>query len=165
MIRYRRLYESKGSDIKLYDVVNCAGYDWHVIDIDGDIVTLLAKDNDFGKSIFDEESNDYETSEIRKYINNIVLPKLQNANPIPTKLRDVKVTDKVWLLSTDEAEELPTNIRKFPRWWWLRSPGYYRYSAAYVYIDASVNSSGCNIDNDSGCVRPAMRVRTEDLEG
>lgn len=26
MIRYRRLYESENSDIKLYDVVRCAGH-------------------------------------------------------------------------------------------------------------------------------------------
>ena len=173
MIRYRRLYEDEEfipsiyipEDVKLYDVVNCAGYEWFVIDIKGDIVTLLAK-IDFGACEFNEKSNDYKNSEIRKYLINRVLPRLESANPVPTRLDDVEVTDKVWLLSTDEAEKLSREIREFDDWWyWLRSPGYSsRYDAAYVDNDGVVNPDGDYVWNDSGIVRPAMRVRIEDLD-
>ena len=165
MIRYRRLYESENSDIKLYDVVSCADWEWYVIDIDGDIVTLLAKDADFGEHNFDNESNSYESSKIREYLKKEILPYLDIANPIPTRLDDVEVTDKVWLLSVKEAEKLPLKIREFDDdWYWLRSPGDYSYIAATVYDDGSVDSYGGHVNNDSGGVRPAMRVHIEDLD-
>jgi len=40
--------------------------------------------------------------------------------------------------------------------WWLRSPGYRNYFAAYVRIDGSVDVNGINVSNDSGGVRPAL---------
>lgn len=46
------------------------------------------------------------------------------------------------------------------RWWWLRSPGYYQFSAAYVESDGSLDSLYC-IDNASGSVRPALWVNLE----
>ena len=46
------------------------------------------------------------------------------------------------------------------RWWWLRSPGYYQFSAAYVESDGSLDSLYC-IDNASGSVRPALWVNIE----
>lgn len=170
MIRYRWLYESENSDIKLYDTVKCAGYEWFVIKIEGDIASLLAKDDDFGKSRFEKKKphcssteNDYESSEIRNYLNNSVLPKLQNANPIPTRLDDVGCTDKVWLLSFDEARRLPKKIRQFPRWYWLRSPGSYIDIASLVDNVGNVDWDGGSVSS-SGSVRPAMRVRVEDLD-
>ena len=168
MIRYRRLYESENSDIKLYDVVRCAGYEWYVIDKQGDVVILLAKDADFGECMFDEESNDYKNSEIREYLKNRVFPELQSANPIPARLSDVGVTDKVWLLSVNEAKKLPLHVKKFGhfKWiWWLRSPGRYSNDTAYVDSVGSVHTGGNFVDRASVCVRPAMQVRVEDLEG
>ena len=41
-------------------------------------------------------------------------------------------------------------------WWWLRSPGYDSFRAAYIYIDGSVNVLGSNVYDDSGGVRPAL---------
>lgn len=165
MIRYRRLYESENSDIKLYDVVRCAGYEWYVIDIEGDIVTLLAKNRDFGSCRFDKKSIDYETSEIRKYLNSNILPKLRNVNPIPTDLPDEECMDKVWLLSKREADILPKKIRRFVGWWWLRSYGRLSNFAAGVFNDGDIDSEGSIVTYDPGSVRPAMRVHIDDLEG
>ena len=39
-------------------------------------------------------------------------------------------------------------------WWWLRSPGSFRNSAAYVYLDGSLLDSGVN--SESVVVRPAF---------
>jgi hypothetical protein len=166
MIRYRRLYESEESDIQLYDIVSCCGYDWYVINVEGDIVTLLAKDNDFGKSKFDDtESNDYKARKIREDINNRVLLKVQSANPLPTRLDDIGVIDKVFLLSIDEAKRLPREVRQFPNWWLLRSCGGHAYDEACVDIDGGVNDDGISVNYVNYAVRPAMRVRIEDLEG
>lgn len=167
MIRYRRLYESENSGIKLYDTVRCAGYDWYVIGIEDDVVTLLLKYCDLSDCKFDPASNDYKTSEIRKHLRYKVLPELQSANPIPTRLNDVGCTDKVWLLSVDEAKKLPQEIRNFDDWWWwLRSPGWSdrngsECNAANVHGDV-VDTFGSNV-NYRNFVRPVMKVRTEDL--
>lgn len=164
MIRYRRLYESENSDIQMYDVVRCAGYEWFVIEIDGDKVTLLAKNNDFRKKRFDKKSNDYKTSEIREHLKNRVLPKLQSANPISTRLYDVDCTDKVWLLSGDEAEDLPRKIRDFDRkFWWLRSPGGHATTAMDVNPDGSINNYGHGVISSGIALRPVIKVHIEDL--
>ncbi len=44
-------------------------------------------------------------------------------------------------------------------WWWLRSPGYNRSSAADVNIGGSL--SGNLVNDSSGCVRPALWVSLE----
>jgi len=43
-------------------------------------------------------------------------------------------------------------------WWWLRSPGYDRWYAAYVGIDGSVDSYGTIVRYDFSSVRPVMVV-------
>ena len=44
-------------------------------------------------------------------------------------------------------------------WWWLRSPGEDQRSAACVDTDGSLNYS--NVNDDTGCVRPALWVNLE----
>lgn len=163
-----RLLENEGTrDIKLYDVVNYAGHDWYVIYIDDEDVHLLAKDKVFGRHIFDEKSNDYKASDIREYLNSEILPKLKSrgANPLPIYMSDIGVADRVWLLSVKEAERIPENIRKFGDYWWLRSPSSrYNDCAVCVVLDGSVYDYGGYVNDDILIVRPAMRVKLEDLQ-
>ena len=44
-------------------------------------------------------------------------------------------------------------------WWWLRSPGRSQWSAAFVSTDGFLNYN--NVDNDNGCVRPALWINLE----
>lgn len=152
-------------DVKLYDIVSYAGYEWFVIEIDNDKVTLLAKNNDFGVSVFDKETNDYRTSEIRHYLNTSVLNRLteNGAEILETNIPEFGLKDKVWLLSEDEAEQLPPEVRNLGKWYWLRSPGNLNIDAASVNIVGSVNSRGRDVLNDSGSVRPAITVKVNDL--
>lgn len=46
-------------------------------------------------------------------------------------------------------------------WWWLRSPGCYSVSAAYVYVVGSVNDLGYFVDYDNVAVRPALWVNLD----
>lgn len=46
-------------------------------------------------------------------------------------------------------------------WWWLRSPGFSRYSVAYVSFDGSVSDFGRDAYNRGLIVRPVIRVRFE----
>lgn len=152
-------------DVKLYDIVSYAGHEWFVIRIDGERISLLAKNNDFGVSIFDKETNDYRTSEIRRYLNTSVLNRLteNGAEILETNIPDFGLKDKVWLLSEDETEKLPQEIRKFSNWWWLRSPGRYNYNAASVGGAGGVTTNGYYVYSDSVSVRPAITVKVNDL--
>ena len=96
-------------------------------------------------------------------------------------------TDKVFLLSTNEAEKYfnsdearkcaPTAYAKAQGavtsdtnkttsgaatcWWWLRSPGYDQNTAAYVYSVGSVYYTGYDVIDDNDCVRPALWISIE----
>ena len=163
MIRYRKFINlfkrHDDSDIKPYDVVKYAGYEWYVIDVDDkDIVTLLAKDLYFDRISFDGESSNYQTSQIRKFLLSDVLP---------TDLPDVNCRgDKIWLLSTSEVKNLPVEIRKFPKYWWLRSRGnndYHNEFAAFVDTNGSFAHCSEKVYYVWYAVRPAIRVHMEDL--
>ena len=41
-------------------------------------------------------------------------------------------------------------------WWWLRSPGYFDFCAAYVSYDGALNLGGDLVDDGGGGVRPAL---------
>ena len=89
-------------------------------------------------------------------------------------------TDKVFLLSINEAEKYfssdearkcaPTAYAKAQGaytsngtcWWWLRSPGLYQDSAAYVYRRGDIFCNGNSVSSDDGCVRPAMWIELSD---
>lgn len=96
-------------------------------------------------------------------------------------------TDKVFLLSINEVEKYfnsdearkcaPTAYAKAQGaytsdiyktasgaatcWWWLRSPGDYQYSAAYVSIGGSVSFIGYSVDTDFDAVRPALWINLD----
>ena len=89
-------------------------------------------------------------------------------------------TDKVFLLSIDEAERYfsSDDARKCQPtayavengawesgsgncWWWLRSPGNYQGNAANVDSDGSVSCNGDYVNYVSDCVRPALWVNID----
>lgn len=113
-----RLLESNDSNIKLYETVKYAGYEWFVIQINGDIATLLSSEffeinnpniRRRGEAWDDYErrksSFSYKDSFVRQYLLDKILPELESkgAKLIPTTLSDVGCTDKVWLLSKKEG--------------------------------------------------------------
>ena len=62
------------------------------------------------------------------------------------------------LLSIEEVKVLPQWILANGHWWWLQSPGYTCYNAAFVYIGGSVDTYGHNVDDTKGGVRPTLKV-------
>lgn len=68
--------------------------------------------------------------------------------------------DKVFLLSTKEYEMYMSEIPYVKTWWWLRSPGIYSNYAAAVDYDGSVSYDGYYVNDDTDCVRPALRYST-----
>lgn len=66
------------------------------------------------------------------------------------------------LLTTEEVEKLPWEILKIGCcWWWLRWPGNFRYTAAYVDSIGSVRYCGIDVDCTYGVVRPALIINLE----
>lgn len=70
-------------------------------------------------------------------------------------MRDIK---GITLLSTNEAKLLPENIRKSEKWYWLWSPGFSCYDAAFVYFDGFVNDFGHGVYDNYGAVRPTLII-------
>jgi len=61
------------------------------------------------------------------------------------------------LLSAEEAEKLPSELRRYARWWWLRSPGKFFNSAASVHSDGFISLYG-NTVNVSNAIRPVLQI-------
>lgn len=66
------------------------------------------------------------------------------------------------LLSIEEAERLPKEIRTYSAYWWLQSPGRYSFDAAAVLETGDVIKDGIDVSTyDDGAVRPAIFFITE----
>ena len=80
----------------------------------------------------------------------------------PTEV-DIEITD-ISLLTIEEVEALPENIKQYGDYWWLRSPGYSSCRAAYVYYGGSVDGYGSGVGNSFFAVRPAITISNPTFE-
>lgn len=62
------------------------------------------------------------------------------------------------LLSIEEAEKLPLELRRYNCWWLLRSPGCDSYYATFVDDDGSICDFGDLVNYDLHSVRPALII-------
>ena len=164
-IKYKKVEDE---NFKLYDLVKYNGYEWYIIKIDNDNVTLLMKnklDNDTMQSLFDEEyldddydvkfnldvkNNDWADSIIRQTLNEKFINKFNKneLNIMKTNYDEDKCSnDYIRLLTIREARKLPEKIRSINEYYWTLSPSYFysNYSFAYVW---SVMPSGSLIPGD-----------------
>jgi len=143
--------------------------EWEVLKQDGNKALLISK-NSLTQRRFDEDSNVWADSEIRCWLNNELLNSAftddEKATILETKQPDMGTTDKVFLLSCEEAETLFNGNKarcvKFGRAyrsWWLRSPGSYQDDEAGVYPDGSLTYF--NVRYNRGVVRPALWVNLD----
>ncbi len=151
--------------------VNFNGKPWYIIEdnstaLNAGTVTLLAADESFDKSKFYNSINKYSISTIKNTLENMTTgdgPFTKVANAIKTvKVKgsdsDDEVDAKLYLLSVDEAEKVPQNVRKFTAWWWLRSPAQVANCARYVNRDGKIESETGGIVTGEGFVRPALKL-------
>lgn len=90
-----------------------------------------------------------------------LIEKTHNSNPDNSEYNTdggSDTDDYIYLLSLDEAENVSKDIRADGSWWWLRSPGNGRDSAAGVYSDGSLDTHGRRVDRECG-VRPALNLK------
>ena len=110
------------------------GYNWYIIAdnstaVNAGTVTLLAAES-LGTSVFHGSSNVYSTSTIKDVLDNMTasggsfagVASAINTVKVKGSESDAKVDAKLYLLSKDEADNVPLNVRKFSTNWWLCSP-------------------------------------------
>lgn len=150
--------------IEAGSTVAYGGSVWTVIKTNRGIATLLLAHYMGDEKPFDSrDRNEYKKSSIRKYLRQTLLPAIQKkgAKPIDTKLPDAGCSDRLFLLSAEEAEQLPEHVRDFgqQRLWWTRTP-----HESKDGVCAKTGGGDCrNVGWSSVAVRPAMRVKISDL--
>ena len=125
------------TNIKIGETKIIAGEEFIILDITEKGVICLSKNFAYEETIFDNNSNNYANSSIRKTLNTEYLKKIYDVvgeeNIIECEidltsddgLDDYgKVTDKVGLLTADMYRKYNRIIEKHPvnDWWWLSTP-------------------------------------------
>ena len=156
--------------------------EWKVLAKKGNKILVISKYGLDAKR-FDDNSNDWASSEIRYWLNdkfyNKAFTEKEKKSINLSNLSDVGTSDKVFLLSKEEAENYFVNdkVRRCKAteyavkngafvddngysWWWLRSPNFGYYSSDYVYYVNSLGFAGNfrNADSDDRLVRPALWI-------
>lgn len=159
------------SDCAIGEVANIAGIDWIVLDKGNDSVLCLAKDFVYKNVKFDDNTNNYANSKIRKKLNGELLKKIASVVGdeaiLETEIDLIsddglddygKATDKIGLLTADMYRKYNRIIEKHKvdNWWWLATPystSHRGYSCAVrcVDYDGTLSNGGCS---GNGGVRP-----------
>ena len=184
-IKYKKVEDE---NFKLYDLVKYNGYEWYIIKIDNDNVTLLMKDklgSDTMKSLFDEEyldadydakfnldvkNNDWADSIIRQALNEKFIDRFDKneLNIMKTNYDEDKYSDDyIRLLTIREVEKLPEEIRSIDEYYWTLSPSSFYSDSSNAYVWAVMPSGSLrpwhSVTNSLG-VRPVINLKAEYLE-
>ena len=135
--------------------IEFAGQEWLVLDEDTGYI--VRKEPLPERWRFDPESNDFETSEIKRWLNDEYL---RSFTIEEFDLIDGEIDRKITLLSVEEAEQLTLYEGSCGVWWWLRSRGTYDpWFAAHVSRGGEVDRGGWHGVSSAGGVRPALHLR------
>lgn len=183
-IKYKKVEDK---NFKLYDLVKYNSYEWYIIKIDNDNVTLLMKnklDNDTMQSLFDEEyldadydakfnldvnNNDWADSIIRQTLKEKFINKFNKSelNIMKTNYDEDKYSnDYIRLLTIRETEKLPEEIRNIDEYYWTLSPSYFASNDSFAYVWSVVPSGSLapwNLVAHSIGVRPVINLKAEYL--
>lgn len=148
------------------ETVTVADIEWIVLDKTEEGVLCLAK-NFVATTKFDDDTNNYAESYIRKWLNGEFLSKIGAENLIEHTIDLIandgladygNATDKVGLLTCDQYRKYNGIIRKYPvnNWWWTATPwstpsGASRYAVCCVINDGALSCNFCYFDDG---VRP-----------
>lgn len=157
------------SELKVGDIFELSGLTWTILDITEDGYKCIAGQLE-DSMIFDNNSNDWKSSDLRKYLNEDFYTRIANEigedNIIPFD-RDLlsldgqteygSCEDKISLLTVDEYRKYRKLIPSTNYWWWLITPwstpcdGYEKL-VTVVFPSGSIDSSNCH--DGSGGFRP-----------
>ena len=161
------------------DKIKYKGFEWIVLDLDGDKVTVIMSSFWKVMPFSDKNRNDWGESDIRKTLQENLLPALGEENLI-THITDLVADngdkrygtceDKVWLLSCDEYRKYrETILQGFDfddEWMWTLTPWYIN-DVGFGHNVRSINPSG-TVHNTSAYsshgVAPACIINLKSLE-
>jgi hypothetical protein len=144
-----------------------AGVNWKIIDITSDGCVCQA--DSIGNMKFDSENNDWRTSNLRKYLNEEFLKKMEseigtgilieferNILSLDGQTEYGTCDDKVSLLTVDEYRKYRKFIPNTDDWFWLISPwstpcNDFKNSVTVVSPTGNVYRNDCDVSNG---VRP-----------
>lgn len=151
------------SGLKVGDTFELAGLTWTILDITEDGYKCIAGQLE-DSMIFDNASNDWKSSSLRKYLNedffNRLASEIGEENVIPFE-RDLlsldgqteygSCEDKISLLTVDEYRKYRKLIPNTNFWWWLITPwstpcNGYEKLVAVVSPSGHVSNDYCNCD-------------------
>ena len=174
LLRANELFEEmkNGSEVqeaKRGNIVTVAGIEWTVLKVEGGRVFCITKDFENTNTKFDSESNNWESSDLRKYLNTKFYKRIsgaigeENILTIATDMLSLDgqkeygtCGDKVSLLTVDLYRENRDILPNTEKWWWLVTPwstpcNDYTASVCVVSPGGCVNGLSCNF---SRAVRP-----------
>lgn len=162
----------KNNEYEIGDIVIFGGFEWYVIDVVCDLLTLMVKNTVINMAYSDEKSNDYHDSNVKKYleenfINAFCKNDLINLMEMVTNYDEGKVeTTLVRIPTLREIERLPKDVRKCGDDYLTMTASFGSYdNDIYTYV-FGVNSSGdpCtnSVEHKNG-VRPVIKIRKDSL--
>lgn len=146
--------------LKIGDTFKIAGLDWKIIDITDKGYSCLCEILE-EEMKFDDSSNDWKSSGLRKYLNGEFLKKISDEvgdENIVKFERDLlsldgqteyeKCEDHVSLLTVDEYRKYRRLIPNDEKWWWLITPwstpcNDYEYPVTVVASSGFIGYGGC----------------------
>jgi hypothetical protein len=156
-------------EAKRGNIVTVAGIEWIVLKVEGSKVFCITKDFDSTSTKFDSNSNNWDSSDLRNYLNTKFYKKISsmigagNILPIETNMLSLdgqteygECKDKVSLLTVDLYRENRDILPNTDKWWWLVTPwstphNDYTTSVCVVSPLGFINNNNCN---DLNAVRP-----------
>jgi hypothetical protein len=145
----------KKEKAKVGDIISFGKYNWRVLDV-ADGKALVITEGIIEERRFDENSNDWASSEIRGYLNN----EFYNSFSADEKKRIASNDDKIFLLSKEEAEKYFSgdSERALSSWWMLRSPVPNFSGTVYLVFSEGIIDFDIAVHNPFG-VRPALWLK------
>lgn len=163
-------------------VVEIAGMKWTILDKTDAGYLAITKDFKRTSARFDSESNNWENSELRNYLNTEFLKKIEDeiGEGVLTEFeRDLtsldgqteygSCTDKVSLITVDEYRKYRKHLPNTDKWWWMITPwstpcNGYKNTVAVVSPAGLIDYRSCDVLRGVRpfCIFPSSIFESED---
>lgn len=165
--------KNKNKKYEVGDEVKWCNFDWIVIKTikDEQEVVLMSKEAFEPMAYSDKNSNDYKESNIKEYLEENFINKLDKSKLIEMRTNydeDKFVTTKVRIPTLRDIEALSMSVRNCGSYYWTMTGSYAKSEDCPRAVVFVVNSNGCLgswiVSNTGPGLRPVITLRTDELE-